>query len=112
MDFITDLPNVKGYNQCWLIVDRFTKMAYFIPLKNRKAKELALIFVREVWRLHGLLKRVVSDGDPVFMSSFWSEVIKLLEVNLDKWSVYHPQTDGKTERFKQILEHYLRTYCM
>jgi len=38
MDFITDLPNVKGYNQCWVIVDRFTKMAHFIPLKNRKAK--------------------------------------------------------------------------
>jgi len=40
MDFITDLPNVKGYNQCWVIVDRFTKMAHFIPLKNRKAKVL------------------------------------------------------------------------
>jgi len=44
MDFITDLPNVKGYNQCWVIVDRFTMMAHFIPFKNRKAKELVLIF--------------------------------------------------------------------
>jgi len=70
MDFITDLPNVKAYNQCWVIVDRFTKMAYFIPLKNRKAKELALIFVRKVWRLHGLPKWVISDRDTVFMSSF------------------------------------------
>jgi len=49
MDFITDLPNVKGYNQCWVIVDRFTNMAHFIPLKNRKAKELVLILVREGW---------------------------------------------------------------
>jgi len=48
MDSIIDPPNVKGYNQCWVIVDRFTKMAHCIPLKNRKAKELALIFVREV----------------------------------------------------------------
>jgi len=43
-------------------------MAHFIPLKNRKAKELAVIFVREVWRLHGLLKIVVSDRDNIFMS--------------------------------------------
>jgi len=94
MDFITDLPNAKGYNQCWVVVDRFTKMAYFIPLKNRKAKELAAIFVREIWRLHGLLKRIVSDRDTVFMSSFWQEVMRLLEVALDKSSAYHPQTDG------------------
>jgi len=59
-------------------------MAHFIPLKNSKAKELALIFVREVWRLHGLPKRVVSDPDMAFMSSIWSEVIRLLEVELDK----------------------------
>jgi len=72
MDFITDLSNVKGYNQCWVIVDRFTKMAHCIPLKNGKAKELALIFVREVWRLHGLPKRVVSDRDTACMSSFWN----------------------------------------
>ena len=84
-------------------------MAHFIPLKNRKGKELALIFVREVWRLHGLPKRVVSDRDAVFMSSVWSEVIRLLEVELDKSSAYHPQTDGQTEQVNQILEHYLRT---
>jgi len=77
IDFLTDLPNVKGYNQCWVIVDRFTKMAHFIPFKNRKAKELFLIFVREVWRLHGLPKRVVSDRGAAFMSSFWSEVMRL-----------------------------------
>jgi len=112
VDFITDLPNVKGYNQCWVIVDMFTKMAHFIPLKNRKAKELALIFVREVWRLHGLPKRVISDPDTVFMSSFWSEVMRLLEVELDKSSAYHSQSDGQTEPVNQVLEHYLRTYGM
>jgi len=72
-------------------------MAHFIPFKNRKAKELAGIFVREIWRLHGLPKRIVSDRDTVFMSSFWQEVMRLLEVELDKSSAYHPQTDGQTE---------------
>jgi len=78
-------------------------MAHLIPLKNRKAKELALIFVREVWRLHGLPKRVVSDQHTVFMSSFWSEVMRLLEVELDKSSAFHPQTAGQTERVNQII---------
>jgi len=45
------------------------------------------------------------------MSSFWQEVMRLLEVGLDKSSAYHPQTDGQTERVNQVLEHYLRTYC-
>ena len=97
MDFITDLPKVNGYTQCWVIVDRFTKMAHFIPLKNRKAKELAVLFVKEVWRLHGLPKSVVSDRDSVFMSTFWSEVMRLLEVSTDRSSAYHHQTDGQTE---------------
>jgi len=110
MNFITDLPNAKGYNQCWVVVDRFTKMAYFIPLKNRKAKELAEIFVPEIWRLHGLPKRIVLDRDTVFISSFWQEVMRLLEVALDKSSAYYHQTEGQTERVNQVLEHYLRTY--
>ena len=52
MDFITDLPKVNGYDQIWVIVDSFTKMAHFIPLENRLAHNLALAFIREVWRLH------------------------------------------------------------
>ena len=102
----------KAINQCWIIVDRFINMPHFITLKNQKAKEMALIFVREVWRLYGLPKRVISDQDMVFMSSFWREVMRLLVVELDKSSAQHPQTDGQTERVNQILEHYLRTYCM
>jgi len=96
MDFITDLPNAKEYNQCWVLVDRFTKMVYFIPLKNRKAKELAGIFVHEIWQLHGLPKRKVSDRNMVFMSSFWQQVMRLLEVATDKSSAYYQQTDGQT----------------
>jgi len=80
MDFITDLPNAKGYHQCWVIVDRFTKMIHLVPLKIQKAKELELDFVREICRLHRLPKRVVSDRDTVFMSTFWTVVVRLIEV--------------------------------
>jgi len=81
MDFITDLPNAKGYNQCGVIVDRFTRMAHFIPLWKLKAKDLALAFVRKIWRLHGLPKSVVSNRDTVFMSSFRTEVMRLIVLN-------------------------------
>ena len=80
MDFITDLPKVGGYEQIWVVVDRFSKMAHFIPLKNRQAGHLAKVFVREIWRLHGLLLGVISDRDTVFTSKLWSEVMRLLDI--------------------------------
>ena len=86
-------------------------MAHFIPLKNCEVKNLAKIFLKEYWRLHGLPKGIVSDRDTVFTSHFWDALMKALDVSLDKSSAYHPQTDGQTERVNQILEQYIRTYC-
>jgi len=65
MDFITDLPLSGGHDSIWVIVDRFTKMAHFVPLKSdaKKAPDLARIFLREVWRLYGLPSTIVSDRD-------------------------------------------------
>ena len=80
MDFITDLPKVGGYEQIWVVVDRFSKIAHFIPLKNRQAGNLAKTFVREIWRLHGLQVGVVSDRDTVFTSKLWSKVMWLLDI--------------------------------
>lgn len=111
MDFIVDLPKVAGYEQIWVIVDRFSKMAHFIPLKNRQAGNLSKLFIREVWRLHGLPLGVVSDRDTVFTSKLWKEIMRLLDVSQDMSTAYHPQTDGQTERVNQVLEHYLRSFC-
>ena len=86
-------------------------MAHFILLKSREATTLAKAFIKEIWRFHGLPLGIVSDRDPVFTSHFWSEVMRLLDVSLDKSTAYHPQTDGQTERVNQTLEHYLRSYC-
>ena len=65
MDFITDLPLSDGHDSIWVIVHRFTKMAHFVPLKSnaKKAPDLAQIFLREVWWLHGLPSTIVSDRD-------------------------------------------------
>ena len=104
MDFITELPSVSRYEQIWVIVDRFSKMAHFVPLKSRTAPTLAKAFVREIWRLHGLPLGVVSDTEMVFTSKSWMEVMRLLDVSQDMSTAYHPQTDGQTERVNQVLE--------
>ena len=83
MHCITELPSISGYDQIWVIVDRFSKMAHFVPLKSRTAPTLAKAFVREIWRLHGLPLGVVSDQDSVFSRKLWTEVMRLLDVSQD-----------------------------
>jgi len=61
MDFITDLPLSNECDQLWVIIDRFTKMAHFVPLQGKTSADLAVIFAKEIWRLHGLPTDIVSD---------------------------------------------------
>jgi hypothetical protein len=112
MDFIVGLPVSEGHTKIWVIVDRFSKMAHFIPLStDTPIKEIANIFLREVWRLHGLPTTVVSDRDSRFQSKFWLAIMEVLQVDHRMSTAFHPQTDGQTERVNQILEQYLRCYC-
>ena len=113
MDFITGLPESNGYTQIWVVVDRLTKMAHFIPMvtgEKSPAKDLAITFAREIWRLHGLPSDIVSDRGSVFISGFWKELMEHLGVDLNLSTAFHPQTDGQTERVNQVLEGYLRHY--
>jgi hypothetical protein len=112
MDFITDLPLSRGYDQLWVIIDRFTKMAHFIPLKpgRRGAEDLARIFAKEIWRFHGLPTDIVSDRDSRFTSEFWKEFLRLLGIRPRMSTAFHPQTDGQTERMNQTIEAYLRSF--
>jgi hypothetical protein len=82
MDFITDLPLSEGCDQLWVIIDRYTKMAHFIPLKkkNKKGEDLATIFAREIWRLHGIPADIISDRDSRFTSRFWKSLIATLGI--------------------------------
>jgi len=112
MDFIVGLPKSQGYTKIWVIVARFSKMAHFIPLKSEEhIKELALIFLKEIWRLHGLPATIISDRDTRFTSKFWMSLMQLLQVKLNVSTAFHPETDGQTERVNQTLEQYLRSYC-
>ncbi len=113
MDFIVGLPESNGFTQIWVVVDRLTKMAHFIPMvtgEKSPAKDLAMTFAREIWRHHGLPSDVVSDRGSVFISGFWKELMEHLGVDLNLSTAFHPQTDGQTERINQVLEAYLRHY--
>ena len=72
MDFVTALPRTKvGYDMIWVVVDRLTKTAHFIPLKaGCPINRMAQVYVREIVRLHGVLHTIVLDRDPRFVSRF------------------------------------------
>ena len=110
MDFIVGLPRTsKGYDSIWVIVDRLTKSAHFIPVDTKyTAKKYAEIYFDRIMTLHGVPLTIISDRGSVFVSHFWGRLQKCLGTRLLRSSAYHPQTDGQTERVNQVLEDMLR----
>ena len=94
-----------------VVVDQFTKMDYFIALEeNATAKDVADVFLPEVWKLPGLPTEIISDMDAKFSVEFWESLCKSLNIKRRMSTAYHPQTDGQTERTNQVLEGYLRNF--
>jgi len=94
------------------MVDRFFKMAHFITLKTEEhIKELALIFPKGIWRLHGLPETIITDRDSRFTSKSWMSRMEVLQVKLNVSTAFDPETDRQTERVNQTLEQYLCRYC-
>nr|GEZ52703.1 putative reverse transcriptase domain-containing protein [Tanacetum cinerariifolium] len=110
MDFVTGLPRtLSGYDLIWVIVDRLTKSAYFLPNKKTDSIEkLAELYLKEIVCKHGVPVSVISDRDSLFASRFWVSLQKALGTQLDLSTAYHPKTDGQSERTIQRLEDMLR----
>jgi hypothetical protein len=111
MDFITGLSKTQGRDCIYVVVDRLTKFSHFFSISSEyKATQVADLFFREIFRLHGLPKNIVSDRDNRFLSAFWQELFRLAGTELTPSTSYHPQTDGQTEIVNKWLEGYLRNY--
>ncbi|KAJ4957546.1 hypothetical protein NE237_024657 [Protea cynaroides] len=110
MDFVTGLPlTPRVVDAVWVIVDRLTKTARFIPIRPQYTLErLAKLYVDNIVRLHGVPESIVSDRDPRFTSKFWEGLQKVMGTTLKFSTAFHPQTDGQSERTIQILEDMLR----
>jgi hypothetical protein len=138
MDFIVGLPNTsRHHDSIWVIVDRLTKTAHFLPVHTtRKTEKYAEIYIDQIVRLHGILRTIVSDRGALFVARFWEQLQKVrlhgilrtivsdrgalfvarfweqlqksLGTTVIRSSAYHPQIDGQTERVNQILEDMLR----
>ena len=111
MDFIMGLPSYKGNTCILVVVDCFLKGLHLgmLPTKH-SARKVAELFTSMITRLHGLLRSIISDRDPLFVSKFWKELFALSGTKLHLSSSYHPQTDGQTEVANRILEQYLRAF--
>jgi hypothetical protein len=110
MDFIVGLPRTQdGYDSIWVIVDRLTMVAHFIPVKTTYlCAKLAELYMSRIVCLHGVPKKIVSNRGSQFTSKFWEKLHASMDTKLNFSSAYHLQTDGQIERTNQILEDMLR----
>ncbi|GJV09492.1 putative reverse transcriptase domain-containing protein [Tanacetum coccineum] len=106
MDFVMKLPKTpSGQDTIWVIVDRLTKSAHFLPMKETDSMEkLTRQYLKEVVSRHGVPVLIISDRDSKFTSHFWKSLNEALGTQLDMSTAYHPQTDGQSERTIQTIK--------
>ncbi|MBW0565208.1 hypothetical protein O181_104923, partial [Austropuccinia psidii MF-1] len=111
MDFITKFPLSNNFDSIIVVVDRFSKIAIFIPTYGIiTALELAQIVISPVFSKHELPVSIVSDRGALFFSSLWTNLCQKLKISRYLSTSFHSETDGQTERVIQILEQYLWMY--
>ncbi|GJW63508.1 putative reverse transcriptase domain-containing protein [Tanacetum coccineum] len=109
MDFITKLPKSQGFDTIWVIVDRLTKSAHFLPIReNDPLDKLARLYLNRIVARHGIPASIICDRDGRFTSNFWRSFQKALGTDISMSTAYHPETNGQSERTIQTLEDMLR----
>lgn len=110
MDYVHGFPkSQKGSNAIRVIVDRLTKSAHFLSVRNTTSLEKFVeIYIKEIVRLHVIPVSIISYHDPQFTSEFWKSLHETMGTRLSFSTTFHPQTDGQSERTIQTLEDMLR----
>ena len=100
MDFVDPFPECQGHDYLWVIICRLTNLVHLVPITMRTTTtELAWFYIRDIVRLHGMPESIVSDRDSKFTSRFWRELHRSMGTKLLMSTLFHPQTDGHSERY-------------
>ena len=111
MDFVTHLPSSQRFTAILVVVDKFSKGVHLGALPSHyTAFKVANLFLNIVCKLHGFPRSIISDRDPILVSSFWRELFRLSGTTLRMSTTYHPQTDGQTEVMNRMIEQYLHSF--
>jgi hypothetical protein len=99
MEFIVGLPLMaKRHDSIFVAVETLMKSAHFIPMcMTYQVLEIAIVFIREIVRLHGVTKRIIFDRGSMFIGQFWTSFQEALGTQLNFSTMYQSGTDGKTE---------------
>ena len=97
MDFITDPPELETSNAFLVVIDRLTKMSHFILCrKDIKTKQFKMLFLNNIYRLHGLPVDITTDRETLFTRELWKETTKQSQIERKMSTAFYPQTDGET----------------
>ena len=111
MNFVISLSLVNGYDSVCVSVNRLTKEQHLTACHFIITSEgLADLFIRDIFRLHELSDSVTSDWEPQFIGAAWKQVCRKLEIKAQLSTVFHPETDGQTEKINDIIKQYLRAF--
>jgi hypothetical protein len=111
-DLITELPNVKGFNAIAMFVDHYGKQVHVVPTTDTvDSDEIAEIHHCNIFRLHGIPQKFISDRGPQFASRVMRALLKQLGVEAEITMAYHPQANGQTERMNREVATYLHMFC-
>jgi transposase InsO family protein len=110
MDFVVELPESNGCTNILVVVDRLSKMRHFIECPDITAPTVSRLFLRHIWKLHGLPNSIISDRGSTFVSTFWKELYARLRIDSRLSTSFYPETNGQTERINREIEQYLRSF--
>lgn len=111
MDFISALPKSEGYDSIIVVVDRFSKYATFIAVPmDCTAEEATWSFLKHVVKYWGVPRSIIIDRDPHFTGRVWTELFKMLGLDLHFFTSFHAQSDGQTKWVNALLELYPRHF--
>lgn len=113
MGFVEGQTMSDGKDKILVVVSKLTKYAHFLRMqKSDSTKQIIEIFYKNVYKLHGFPKLIVSDRDIKFKGNLWKEIFKHIGTCLNMSLAYHPQTDNQTEVFNKCLEAFLHCYAI